>query len=110
MILKLNLTVENYKLLRQGALDKSVDLYPSYDRVLEMKQICTPEAIYYGNDEAKASMENVLKHRISRLMGLNPEISDEMERIRSTDKTAKFKMYYKYGAGMIHNKLCGGGG
>ena len=99
MILKLNLTVENYKLLRQGALDKSVDLYPSYDRVLEMKQICTPELISYGNDEAKVSMENVLKHRMSRLLALNPEIIEEMERIASLDKTAKFKIYFKYGAG-----------
>ena len=101
MILKMNLTVRNYKILRMQALNKGADIYPSYEKVLLMKELCTPKNIEFSADgtEAKVSIKDILDHRISRILNLNPEIIDEMLRIANIDENAKFTLFYKYGCG-----------
>ena len=95
----MNLTVENYRLLREKALDKGHDIYPSYDSIDLMKKLCVPESISFSDDEAVVSIESVLDHRMERILSLNPEIVDEMHRIENLDKNVKFKLFYKYGTG-----------
>ena len=105
MIIKMNLTVRNYKILRMQALNKGADIYPSYEKVLLMKELCTPKNIEFSEDgtEAKISIKDILDHRISRILNLNPEIIEEMERIAKIDPDAKFTLFYKYGCG---NHIC----
>ena len=70
LIIKMNMTVRNYRLLRENALEKGHDIYPSYDAVDEMKKLCMPEGVEFSEDEAKVSMESLLNHRISRVFSL----------------------------------------
>ena len=106
-MIKMNLTVENYRLLREKALDKGHDIYPSYDSIDQMKKICAPEAITFLDDEAVVSIEAVLDHRIERILKLNPEIVDEMHRIQKLDENVIFTFFYKYGTGRyIFNSNC----
>ena len=99
MIIQMNLQVRHYKTLRNQAIDKGFDIYPPYDDVLAMKELCTPKNIKFSDDEAVATIQDVLDHRIFRILQLNPEIFDEMQRIKSVDESAKFILYYKYGCG-----------
>ena len=101
MIIKMNLTVRQYKILRTQAIDKGADIYPAYERILDMKELCTPKNIKFSDDEASVSIKDVLEHRISRILALNPEVQDEMERIIILDESAKFVLYYKYGTGTV---------
>ena len=103
VMIKMNLTVRNYRLMRENALDKGHDIYPSYDQVAEMKKLCTPEGIKYSEDEAVVSMESLLNHRISRVLSLNPDLMDEMNRIAGQNYTARFIFFYKYGCGKSFN-------
>ena len=98
-IIKMNLTVRNYRLMRENALAKGHDIYPSYDAVDLMKKLCMPEEVIFSEDEAKVSMEALLNHRISRVLSLNPDMMDEMNRIAGQHYTARFIFYYKYGCG-----------
>ena len=101
LIIKMNMTVRNYRLLRENALEKGHDIYPSYDAVDEMKKLCMPEGVEFSEDEAKVSMESLLNHRISRVLSLNPDMMDEMNRIAGQNYTARFTFYYKYGCGKV---------
>ena len=99
LILEMNLTTRNYQKLRNQAIDKGVDLYPSYKKVKKMKKICEPKQIIYSDDEVKVSIKNTLEHQISRLFKLNPEIKEEMDNIAEKDPNTKFRFLYKYGEG-----------
>ena len=107
VIIKMNLTVRNYRLMRENALEKGHNIYPCYDMVAEMKKLCTPEGIKFSEDgtEAVVSMESVLNHRMSRVLSLNPDLMDEMNRIAGQFFSARFKFYYKYGCGKVSNAL-----
>ena len=98
-IIKMNMTVRNYRLMRENAIDKGHDIYPSYDAVDAMKKLCMPEDVQFSETEAKVSMESLLNHRMSRVLALNPDMMDEMNRIAGQNYTARFIFYYKYGCG-----------
>ena len=99
----MNLTVRHYKILRSQALDKGADVYPSYEKILEMKELCTPQNISFSEDgtEVVVSIKDILDHRISRILDLNPEVMEEMLRIARIDPNAKFILFYKYGCGTV---------
>ena len=104
MIIKMNLTAQNYQQLRLKAIDQGADIYPSYKRVKKHKKLCVPQGIKYKADEVVVSIDKVLDHQLKKILDLNPEIVDEIHNLKRQYPGIEFKFYFKYGAGTINTK------
>ena len=64
MILDLGLTKEQYKQIRVNALKRNACIYPAYQHVLAVKELCTPPDISVSPEVIVAPMQSVLHHQV----------------------------------------------
>lgn len=74
LIIDLDLTKHAYEGLRQGAIDHSVNLYPPYNHVREVKAKCRPDGIQVTETKAFAPLQNILNHTAMRILKLQEEV------------------------------------
>ena len=95
LIYKLGLRQRDYQNLRNGAIKKGFDLYPSYKTLWNYrKNNCLPNGIIYEREKVTAPMQGVLDHQMARRMNydLLKKISEFVE------QNYYIVAYYKYGA------------
>jgi len=83
--------------LRLKAIKKNADIWPTYDKVLEMKKVCTPHNIIYKDDEVISTIGDNVYHQLTRLLSLHPDFVEEMKRVKELGGETLF--YYKFGGG-----------
>lgn len=72
MIVSNKLSKSQYSSLRSGAKDRGVDLYPTYNKVLEAKRKCypPPDSIFVNDKMAEVNLQALLNHTTCRLLEL----------------------------------------
>ena len=75
-IIEMNLTERNYQKLRNDSLEYGADIYPPYDKIMAMKNLCKPSHIIYKDDEVVATVKDTVDQQLTGILGLNPEIGE----------------------------------
>ena len=89
MILDTKITVEAYKLLRSGAIQHHVNLYPNYHRVLEAKKQTYLSDIKISEIECSVNLQSLLNHTATRIVKcLDPSKLSDFK---------NFQLWVKYG-------------
>lgn len=78
LMVKMNLTEEQYQSMRDSAKSKSYNIYPSYNKVREIKMLCYPwkTNIYITDMSAKIKVKGLLDHTTHRIIQLQKEVID----------------------------------
>ncbi|XP_066952690.1 uncharacterized protein [Macrobrachium rosenbergii] len=89
LIIDLNLGIEAYNTLRQGALHHGFDLYPSYHEVLKAKSQTYPLNIFVNETECSVRLQEILDLTAKRIL-----MTYEEDILK---KFSKFTIVSKYG-------------
>lgn len=94
LIVSTKLTKAQYMLIRQGALQKSVKMYPSYHQVLQAKQSCYPLGVRVSDTSAEIDLQSMMDFTIKRLF---MTLSDEQTRFLSENNVEALQYTVKWG-------------
>ncbi|KYN14460.1 hypothetical protein ALC57_13337, partial [Trachymyrmex cornetzi] len=67
-ILNAGMSKDMYIQTRLGAKKRNADIYPSYERVREVKRQCYPQGVTITEKGAHIPLQNLLNHTITRLI------------------------------------------
>lgn len=68
LFLDAKLTKRSYQLLRNNAKENNFDIYPSYNKIREAKQLCYPENISAQEHSVVLPLQSLLDHTTCRLL------------------------------------------
>lgn len=98
LMIKLDLTKEKYQIMRNSAKSKSYNIYPSYNKVREVKVLCYPpkENIHITDMSAEIKLQGLLDHTTHRIIQLQEEVIHAyMEDVEGDPNVLTF--IYKWG-------------
>lgn len=74
----MNLTKEQYQIMRNSARSKGYNIYPSYNKVREIKMLCYPPKadIHITDMSATIKVQSLLDHTTHRIIQVQEEIID----------------------------------
>jgi hypothetical protein len=72
LLISANLTRERYNLIREDAMQKGHNLYPSYSQVRKAKEDCYPKTKTVTETGAKVELQNLLNHTSERILKTLP--------------------------------------
>ena len=64
MILDCGLTKEQYKKIRVNSLRRNACIYPAYEKILEVKELCQPPNTVKTPEVVTCPMQDVLNHQV----------------------------------------------
>ncbi len=94
--LEMNLSRENYQLLRNSAMARNCPIYPSYKLIVLAKIECLPRNIQISPVCVWVAIQDVLDHQIKRLV--TQELRFKLQEILDARPTTRFICYVKFGA------------
>ena len=62
LLLDCKLSQRDYQIIRNGALDRGIKLYPTYHDVLASKEACIPSPICVSDYSAEVPIQQLLDH------------------------------------------------
>lgn len=78
LMVKMNLTKEQYQIMKNSSKSKGYNIYPSYNKVRESKMLCylPKEDIHITDVSAEIKVQGLLNHTTHRIIQLQKEVID----------------------------------
>ena len=92
-MIKQNLTQAQYQEQRNEGLKRGANFLPPYSKISEAMKQSLPNNINYESDCVWVSMQEVLNHRLSRL--LDSEMIERLQILQDLYPDMKVLLYYK---------------
>lgn len=90
LIIDANLSTHQYRLIRQRTQHINKNMYPSYYKIKQAKQLCYPEEMSFTETLAEIKLQSLMDHTIKRLLKAQEEVLQTISELKILNIVVKW--------------------